>query len=397
MLQWNPGVRCQIQKWREKLKNIGIFGNAVRLGPDSRENTGNIIHAHAALSMFSAAESINPSVDDANIEKIRAQNSHLAYAAATVLQVNSTTPWIDKLTELADFIEKAGLPVVTFGFGHSSKNREFALRDAKVDHRSVHLLRVLADHSETLAVRGELTADLCEKVGIKNVSVIGCQSLYSAASKNKSLDWQHRDITGKSVTSITGGLDYTDQMAFCIRNNVDLIGQDEFSEHKISRGILPLNEFKGEGGAYVLPDSIRKGLNPGAVSLDDYYHYCLVHFHKFFNVETWSSHIKKNYDFAFGTRFHGNVAALQAGVPALWLTHDTRTVELCRHFRLPSIKAQDFWAYRTIDELKEVTDFTAFENRLPKLIGEFLHYLERNGVGGALKTEFVEGLEAWRK
>ncbi len=205
------------------MKNIGIFGNAVRLTTDSRENTGNIVHAHAALSMFSQSSPISTASSDENIAAQRAQNSHLAYAAATVLQVDSVTPWLDKLAELAEFIEKAAMPVVTFEFGHSPRKRDFALRDATIDHRSVRLLRVLADHSETLAVRGELTADLFAKVGVKNVTVTGCQSVYHVASKNTPADLKHRERTRKSTASITGGLNNTDMIEFCMRSNVDIM------------------------------------------------------------------------------------------------------------------------------------------------------------------------------
>lgn len=241
-----------------------------------------------------------------------------------------------------------------------------------------------------------MTADLCEKVGVKNVTVIGCQSVYYAMSRNAPAEFRHRERTSRSTASITGGLNNTDMIEFCLKNQVDIIGQDEFAEHQIALGRLSRDEFLGRTGSYVLPSSIRDGMNLTVIPLEDYHDYCLKHFHKFFEIEPWTEHIRKNYDFAFGTRFHGNVAALQAGVPALWMTHDTRTVELCRHFRLPSIKAQDFWAYRSIAELKEVTDYAAFKARLPGLIGDFFAYLQRNDVHDALKPEFVSGLEVWR-
>lgn len=49
----------------------------------------------------------------------------------------------------------------------------------------------------------------------------------------------------------------------------------------------------------------------------------------FFTIEEWESfYAKNNVSFAWGTRFHGNMAALQNGVPALWVNHDSRTREL---------------------------------------------------------------------
>ena len=47
-----------------------------------------------------------------------------------------------------------------------------------------------------------------------------------------------------------------------------------------------------------------------------------------FPVEAWTwLEYLRDFDFATGTRLHGNVAALLAGVPAVLLAHDSRTLE----------------------------------------------------------------------
>ena len=81
------------------------------------------------------------------------------------------------------FLKKTGLPVVTFGFGCQAALGQ-SLADAEVDSRSVRLLRVIADLSQSIAVRGAYTADLCRKYGVTNVELIGCQSAYVAGIAN---------------------------------------------------------------------------------------------------------------------------------------------------------------------------------------------------------------------
>ena len=370
-------------------KTIGITGNTFRLPRGSKANSGNIVHANAAKSLFSNAVELNIDSSDEYIERVREQCSHLGFAAATMICLDSP-PWIDVLIKVADFVDKLDLPVVAFGIGNSTEKKEISLCDAKVDPRSVRLLRALAEHAETVAVRGEFTADLCRKVGVTNVDVVGCQSLYYAASLNDPSAWKHREHTGRNVSSITGAVDRMRIIEFCIKNNVDLIGQHEAVEHKIALGQLSMQTFISETGAFKLP------INTEIVSLKSYYEYISSHFYKFFDIESWTSHIARNYDFAFGSRFHGNVAALQSGIPALWLTHDIRTIELCRHFGLPNIPAENFGAYRSIQDLRDVADFSAFRALFPKRIEEFLDYLEKNGVKQYISEKFLDGLKPWR-
>jgi polysaccharide pyruvyl transferase len=54
----------------------------------------------------------------------------------------------------------------------------------------------------------------------------------------------------------------------------------------------------------------------------------------FLDPTTWFDHLAQ-YDFSFGTRIHGNIAALLAGTPALLLAHDSRTLELAEYHEIP--------------------------------------------------------------
>ena len=68
--------------------------------------------------------------------------------------------------------------------------------------------------------------------------------------------------------------------------------------------------------------------------------------------------------FAFGTRIHGNVAAVLAGTPAMVVAHDSRVLELCDYHGLPYTMLDSITLETTVDELYQAADFTSFHNRL---------------------------------
>jgi hypothetical protein len=69
----------------------------------------------------------------------------------------------------------------------------------------------------------------------------------------------------------------------------------------------------------------------------------------FLDPKTWFDHLAQ-YDFSFGTRIHGNIAALLAGTPALLLAHDSRTLELAEYHEIP---------HRTISSIEDDADAIA--------------------------------------
>ena len=89
----------------------------------------------------------------------------------------------------------------------------------------------------------------------------------------------------------------------------------------------------------------------------------------FWNIDSWNKFYKKeNITFAFGTRFHGNMEAFRYGVPALWITHDSRTEELTNYLHLSSIKLSEAIKAKNLEELIEYCDYTDLVIKLYKVV-----------------------------
>jgi hypothetical protein len=85
-------------------------------------------------------------------------------------------------------------------------------------------------------------------------------------------------------------------------------------------------------------------------------------------------------DFAFGTRIHGNVAALLAGTPAYVVAHDSRTLELARYHGIPHRPIAEVDDATTVAELYDEADYGEYNRRRSEGFAVYRDFLERNGV-----------------
>lgn len=374
------------------IKKIGFIGNPAILPHGSKDNTGNIVHGYAARSFFKDWVKVGTNITDENIQKVRENVSHLGFVAATMLHVNRTPKYIHSHENVAKFIEKLDLPVTTFGFGCQAELDQ-TIADAKVDERSVRLLRAISDHATSIAVRGEFTADLCIKYGVKNVEVIGCQSAYFGGMKN----WANKDDflnlskkeCEKSAAYLSLGPDERKLLEIALESHSDLIGQGDPTEEKIASGELAFSDYIRDDDSNWEPPYLKKMFNDGTLQREFYYNYVKKNFYKFYNVEDWLKHFSGNYDFCYGTRFHGNMIAFWAGIPSLWIAHDMRTLELCEQLKLPYIKHQEINNISHVDQLFEKCDYSDYWRSFPSALKSFRNYLEENDVAQFLSNSGV--------
>jgi hypothetical protein len=117
----------------------------------------------------------------------------------------------------------------------------------------------------------------------------------------------------------------------------------------------------------------------------------------FVDVGPWLSFMAQQ-DFSFGTRIHGNMAALIAGTPAFVLTHDWRTLELARYFDIPHSRMRDLKTIRAA-KLHSGADFSGLNGGHEARFETYCRFIEKNGLdhiwsSGEERTTFDERLAA---
>jgi SAM-dependent methyltransferase len=80
-----------------------------------------------------------------------------------------------------------------------------------------------------------------------------------------------------------------------------------------------------------------------------------AHAHAFASVPEWIAMMARH-DMVIGTRIHGVMAGIQAGVPSLCLCIDSRTKELCQTMSIPYADADDYAGGIDMDAIQDILD-----------------------------------------
>jgi hypothetical protein len=327
------------------------------------KNTGNLfigeaVRSHLRRLYGNKIETIEhysfPMTRAADGAEIAEKFDHIVMAASNMLNAGIDFGF------LATFVETSGLPLSIFGLGAQAEHTDDIF---KISKGSKRLMDYAAANFPGVGVRGSFTAAILEHNGVKNIEIMGCPTGYINAGTGfqievpKSVD----DIKRAAVSYKRDRNKYKtddqlkdiqiDMLKLSMDKGFDLVAQADFAEtwmghHKV---IDPrkLNNMATYFG--------MKDKKP------DLEQYVLNHVHSYFTWEEWRT-LMEQMDFAFGCRFHGNMMAMNAGVPALFMLHDTRTAELCETLRLPGLTIEEIEKSGgfNFEQFLEATDYGPF-------------------------------------
>ncbi|MFT4282232.1 polysaccharide pyruvyl transferase family protein [Microbacterium sp.] len=273
-------------------------------------------------------------------------------------------PSLDRLTAVISLLT---IPVVITGVGGQS-DVGGDMSDPEVDGAVARFVSAVLDRSRSLGVRGEQTAAYLRRLGFGSdvVDVIGCPSMFDH-------DGTHR------VDRTKERIDQDSPIAFNVAINIDpAAGFDRVIRHHVDAYprlvYVPQEHHElamllwGTDASTTRPDMPLDRTHP-------FYRQDRIRF--FLDPTTWKSFMKEQ-DFAFGSRIHGNVAALAAGTPAVLLCHDARTQELADYHRIP---------YRVYEggvadaaELYDTASFDELNAFMPEAFARYTDFLDRNAL-----------------
>lgn len=288
--------------------------------------------------------------------------------------INPNAQW----AKANEVLERLKIPVVAFGIGVQIKTDD----DLALNPETTRLLQQIAAKSTTVAVRGELSVKVLNSIGIKNVRVIGCPTVFRhrhdklsivkpAFADLKRVGFTLRRNTPNSTVFQRYLLHYLHG-----RFDLSIICAGELEEKTIyyaSRGKIADADARIAQCAATL---VEKGwLYDKADPLLDVYKKDL------FFAESVAEYDREvdSLDAVLGYRLHGNLLSLANETPALYLTYDTRTREFVDTFKIPHfdvLKGEKF----NFQAFYDAADFAPFEKAYRRQFNELRKFLDENNM-----------------
>lgn len=379
-----PGKRACF--WGAPAHAVKVGNVASRLAATGA-NTGNLFIGHGLFhGLDCASKAFHP-----GFGAIPAERLHEHFDLVVIPASNFVGNGVD-LTDHADYFARSKVPLFCFGLGSQVlPGQEVALQPG-----TERFLRLLSERGGSIGVRGTFTAEVLWKLGIRNVSITGCPSLLS--------------LRPSTVAKLVANRPSLDKVAVNFSNNVRrhslAAAGMRSSENALFQRMLSENAYyvlQNETPEMALGEALSRGDTAGAAALlpkiaelfdvsgsrEDVRRFLEQRMRVFFSVEDWVG-CMGTMSASLGSRFHGNIAALLAGTPALFLVHDMRTLELCELLRVPHLTLDRAVPAEELVERLLAADYRPFARQFERLMVEWRLFLQRNGIGSEMVAETQE-------
>ncbi len=325
------------------------------------------------FSKLSALEIVNPKFDD--MDRINAEYDFVFLRGSNY--VNKDMRW----SQTAEVLKRLKIPVIAWGIGAQAPVKG----KIELSDETKTVLRMMADSTTSIGVRGAYSAQVLWDIGIKNVRIVGCPTAFRRNNPDLNIQLPSLDkirtagITLRREVSSTYAQDIKQYLTFhrdlvkdlANRFDVVLMAQGEVEEKKI---VFGTPEQKEEAFAALKANKTVK---------DWYLDETMEKLHRerlfYSDVVADYENLVQQKDLVLGYRLHGNLMALANNVPSIYFTYDSRTVEFAETYQIPSFdvfsgkqfRLEDYWDQSLFDKFNRAYHHTYREMR---------QFLVENGV-----------------
>lgn len=285
-------------------------------------------------------------------------------------------------------LSRLKIPVIAFGIGAQAP----VTGKLELSDETKRVLALIADRSVSLGVRGAYTADVLWQLGIRNCRIIGCPTVFRRNDPALRIDLPPLESVRRVVFTLRRevGSDYARDVRrylelqrqtildLAARFDLHVMAQGEIEEKKVLWGTP---EQRAEAIAALRKQGWLKGEGDPMEALYDgrlYYSDVVAEIEQFVAAR----------DLVLGYRLHGNLMALANGVPAIYFTYDSRTVEFAETFAIPAFDVFGAEPFR-LEDYWDQSLFERFNRAYYQRWREMRLFLDENGIEHKMADETV--------
>ena len=314
-------------------------------------------------------------VDPQQIDRLNAEFDYIFLRGSNY--VHAGMNW----SRTAEVLRRLKLPVLAFGIGAQAP----VSGKLELSEDSKTVLKLIADSTASVGVRGTYSAEVMNELGIRNVRIIGCPTAFrnnrpDLAIRLPALDTVkqvgvtlRREVSKHYAKDIKRYLNVHRDLvkAMAERFEVTLMSQGEVEEKKLALGTP---EQKQEGMA-----ALRENGWATAWYLDERMEELYRDRMFYSDVVAEYERLVRRLDLVLGYRLHGNLMALANGTPSIYFTYDSRTVEFAETFRIPSVDVFGDKPF-TLEEYWDQTLFDRFNAAYAQTYRAMSAFLSENKI-----------------
>lgn len=316
-------------------------------------NRGNLIHGEAPSrilecdrrrSAFANLGALHRQFGDRIGEVLSQRFDLLVLSAANFISATK------ELIRLRDALNAIGdsVPFIVLGAGLQGQPELYQMHPSVQEVLDIYNRRALI-----FAVRGYETEAWLHKNGFANARALGCPSMFvfpssimSLSHKTLVMKGEQADVMTAGYLTVKGGRNYNRgvKLAKALKDmRSSYVFQDEFFAYE---GLLKKKGSFNDATCRADRDLLNEFFSREtgvSVNMQNYYY--------FSETSAWRQ-AALAHDVYIGDRFHGGIAALQAGRPGIFLCHDNRVAEMTDFYSLPRLTTDELLSEGVVDVIK---------------------------------------------
>lgn len=277
----------------------------------------------------------------------------------------------DLLLRLVERFRGIRIPVYVIACGVQADNYERIdeLCDA-IGEPARAFMRSVYETGGEFALRGYFSKQFFDRMGFSSAVVTGCPSMYQLG---RDFQVSTQKVSEQDFRPLLNG-DLNDYKWMTAKySDTEFFDQERFF-HVLHDPNEPLNiqslvrRYGFENAKWLLEEKIQ--LIP--------------------NMNDWRNYLQhKEFHFSFGSRIHGSIMPILAGIPALIDPIDSRTREMAEFFEIPIFGNQVAKCTASIYELYLQTDYSTFNRNYMEKFDAFEHFLVQHNIVKSINQKNV--------